>query len=707
MKRITHSTFTFLLGAFCLLTVCAQDAPKPAPAEKPPVPLPLRFEKKRITPQYWAEGASVADLNRDGHLDIVCGGHWYVGPTFAERHEYTTPVPANKRGPYDMYVYTLEHFFSWTHDFNADGWTDILVVGLTGRAAAWFENPGRFPDAAKQEVIHWKRHELLPGVFLETVVFDDLLGEGRPQFVCAHNKQLGYARPDPAGATQPWKFTPLSPELDLMSYVNAHSLGIGDVDGDGRKDVLRKDGWWRQPAQAGALWTFHPFKFAHLGGAEMYAYDVNGDGLNDIITSLHAHAWGLSWFEQTRDAQGAISFKEHVILAKEERGAGNRFGVQFSQLHALALTDMDGDGVLDLVTGKTYLAHDGGDPGLDQPAVLYWFKLTRDKGQAEFVPHLIDDDSGIGRRIITTDLNKDGLLDIVIGNKKGLFVFKQTGDKVATGSPVRAAAVEVVRAKVRLRVAGAQIPVTRDVRANVAAITRAIEFARREQADVLVTPEGSLSGYWPGFDAEATRQALEEVVRKTRVAKVALVLGTCFAEADGRRYDGQRFYNRDGEFLGFHSKILLCRRVADPAAKGEIDFFQSSPLRTFTLQGLRVGGLVCNDMWANPEWTPMPDPYLARQLAGLGARVIFLSVNAGQDEGEALALNRSFHESNLRLRARGAGLWAVAADAADPEGKKSSNCPSGVLGPDGRWAVQVEPKGEQFFAHTIELEQPH
>lgn len=260
------------------------------------------------------------------------------------------------------------------------------------------------------------------------------------------------------------------------------------------------------------------------------------------------------------------------------------------------------------------------------------------------------------------------------------------------------------QAKIRLRVAGAQIPVLRDVRKNVETLSRAIAFAQREKADVLVTPEGSLSGYWAGFDADATRQALDEIVARSRAAKIALVLGTCFADVDGSRYDAQRIYSRDGEYLGFHSKILLCRQMSNPAAKGEIDSFKSAPLRVFSLQGLTIGGLVCNDMWANPEYTPMPDPYLARQLAGLGARVIFLSVNAGQDDGEDWPLNHAFHESNLRLRARNGGVWVVVADAADPDRKKPSNCPSGVVGPDGRWAARVEPTGEQFFAHTIELE---
>jgi predicted amidohydrolase len=255
-----------------------------------------------------------------------------------------------------------------------------------------------------------------------------------------------------------------------------------------------------------------------------------------------------------------------------------------------------------------------------------------------------------------------------------------------------------------LRVAAAQLPVTSSVQKNLEAITRAIEFAAREKAEVLVTPEGSLSGYTHNFNAAATAQAIEVVVQRACRANVALVLGTCFSDTDGARYDAQRFYDRKGDYLGFHAKILLCRWMPDPKRKGEVDHFKSAPLRTFQLDGLTVGGLVCNDMWANPEFTPMPDPHLAQQLGEQGARVVFLSVNSGQDEGETLALHRAFHESNLRIRAGSAKLWVVVANACDPKGQREANCHSGVVAPDGRWVVQADPKGEQFFAHTILIE---
>jgi predicted amidohydrolase len=255
----------------------------------------------------------------------------------------------------------------------------------------------------------------------------------------------------------------------------------------------------------------------------------------------------------------------------------------------------------------------------------------------------------------------------------------------------------------RLRVAGAQLPVGRDVGQNLLTILRAIEYAARERAQVLVTPEGSLSGYTPQFDAAATAQALDQVRHRARAAGIALVLGTCFADDTGARYDAQRFYDQEGNDLGFHAKVLLCRRMADPGTRGEADFFRSAPLRTFRLNGVVVGGLICNDLWANPEWTPGADPFLARQLASRGARIIFLSANTGLAEGDELELNRGFHEANLRLRARGAGVWIVVADAADPDGRRASNCASGVVGPDGRWKLRVEAPGEQFFAYTIAL----
>jgi hypothetical protein len=198
-------------------------------------------------------------------------------------------------------------------------------------------------------------------------------------------------------------------------------MGVGDLNGDGRADLIEKDGWWEQPTSLAGdpEWTFHAQSFGS-GGAQMHAYDVNNDGLADVITSLTAHSYGLGWYEQHRE-DGAIKFREHVFVNKEP--GDSPYGVKFSEIHAIDLVDMDGDGVKDIVTGKRFWSHGRtGDPDRNDAAVLYWFRLVRGASGVDFVPYLIDDASGVGTQVVATDINGDSLPDIVVGNKRGTFV---------------------------------------------------------------------------------------------------------------------------------------------------------------------------------------------------------------------------------------------------------------------------------------------
>jgi len=252
----------------------------------------------------------------------------------------------------------------------------------------------------------------------------------------------------------------------------------------------------------------------------------------------------------------------------------------------------------------------------------------------------------------------------------------------------------------QIRVAGAQLPVTRNIEANVAQITRAIEYAADEKADILLTPEGSLSGYTHEFDASAVREALARVIAIAREAGVGLALGTCFVEPDdGKCYNQIRFYTPEGLYLGFHSKTLTCGTWDDPP-QGEIRHYAVRPLRTFDFRGLTIGGLICNDLWANPSCTPMPDPHLTQQLARMGARVIFHAVNGGRDGSAWSDVAWQYHESNLRMRARAGRLWIVTVDSCYPLELRCS-APSGVINPDGQWVCRAEPQGVQYFVHTI------
>ncbi len=261
-----------------------------------------------------------------------------------------------------------------------------------------------------------------------------------------------------------------------------------------------------------------------------------------------------------------------------------------------------------------------------------------------------------------------------------------------------------------MRVCGAQLAVTRDVRGNVTGIMRAIEHARMSRCDVLLTPEGSLSGYTSNFDPREVEQGLSIVTRAAAEAGIALALGTCYVEHDppgapaaGLRttYNEVRFYDRSGAFLGFHAKTLLCGTL-DEQPSGEINEFGTAPLRTFDLDGVRVGALICNDLWANPGCTPMDDPHLTQTLSRMGAKVIFHAVNGGRDGGEWSRVAWAYHESNLQLRAQAARVWIVTVDSAHPVTMPCSS-PSGVIGPDGRWHVRADPQGEQFFVADLPM----
>ncbi len=362
------------------------------------------FQRLQLTDQFYSEGATAVDVNRDGHADLVAGPYWYAGPDFTERTEYYEAKPFSIKGYSD-------NFFVFGYDFNGDEWQDILVIGFPGKEAFWYENPQGKPG-------HWTRHLAFPVVENESPTFADLTGDGQPELVFHTAGRLGYAEIPSDDPTKVWQFQPISPDRGYKRF--EHGLGVGDLNGDGRPDLLEKRGWWEHPAgdPAGSDWAFHPMAFAKKGGAQMLVYDLDNDGDNDIITSEHAHSYGLVWFENFHEHNKRV-FRKHLIMGRHAHD--NDYGVAFSQLHAVALADIDGDGVKDIVTGKRFWAHKGIDAGSHDPAVSYWFQTVREKESVRFIPHRIDTNSGVGTQIVVGDLNNDQLPDLIVGNKKGTF----------------------------------------------------------------------------------------------------------------------------------------------------------------------------------------------------------------------------------------------------------------------------------------------
>jgi hypothetical protein len=366
------------------------------------------YDKLHLTDKFHCEGAYFADFDRDGKTDVVAGPYWYEGPEFQKKHEVRPPETFDPKGYSD-------NFLTYTGDFNGDQWPDILYVPWPGKDAFWYENP-----AGKAG--HWKAHLALNNVGNESPVWGDVDGDGRNDLVFNIDGYLGYGTWDPQKPGEPWMFHKVSTKGEYQRYT--HGVGLGDINGDGRVDIIESKGWWEHPAEPhpDQPWKMHPYQFADAG-AQILVYDINGDGLNDVATSWHAHLYGLVWYEQMRRDSGEILFRQHVILPPDPDMESPE--LRISQLHALFLVDMNGDGLQDILTGKRFWAHGPkGDKEPDAPAVVYWFELRRvDNKGARFVPHQIDDDSGVGTQVAAADLNGDYVPDVIVGNKKGTYVF--------------------------------------------------------------------------------------------------------------------------------------------------------------------------------------------------------------------------------------------------------------------------------------------
>jgi hypothetical protein len=375
------------------------------------------FRMQRLSDFYYSWGTGAADVDHDNVEDVISGPHVFYGPDYTRRSEIYLQLTTN---PSDGY--TTDAWMQFVSDFTGDGWGDALNCTFTlGAGCTLYVNP-------RGESRRWDKHLVVRGFQTEIGVLRDIDGDGKPEIVYGAEGQMRYAKPDPANPTAMWTIHNVSER----GYVTAHGVGAGDINGDGRTDIVNPYGWWEQPPAGSNKepWEYHPQAFGRykrgFGGSVMAVYDVNGDTLNDVVTVLAAHGWGMAWFEQKRSAQGAISFEQHMIM--DDLSTKNAGGVVFSQPHGANFGDIDGDGITDFVVGKRYWSHRDTylDPDPYGPAVLYWYRTVRNPkapGGAEFVPELIHNRSGVGSDVFPVDLDKDGRLDVVTATRFGTFIF--------------------------------------------------------------------------------------------------------------------------------------------------------------------------------------------------------------------------------------------------------------------------------------------
>src|SRR5580658_9111939 len=335
-----------------------------------------------------SETCAIADFNNDGRPDIFSGDAWYENPTW-KKHE------VRHLKEYGTY---LESLSDLPLDVDGDGLVDIVSSGWHSGKIWWSRNPGK-PGGL------WQDHLIDEGYPVEFSFLVDLDNDGKAREVLPQfgNLAAPTAWYEAVGGT--FRKHVVSP----VSY--GHGIGAGDVNGDGRNDIITPQGWFEAPPDPRAgEWKWHPdFDLGDTGF--IYVYDVNGDGRNDIVTSM-AHNYGIFWLEQGADGK----WTKHII------------DESWSQAHAMTLVDLNGDGQMDLLTGKRYMAHNGHDPGEREPLGIYWYEFMRLDGgkKIEWVKHVIDYSTrtGGGMQIPVADLNGDGDLDFVVAGKSGLFLFE-------------------------------------------------------------------------------------------------------------------------------------------------------------------------------------------------------------------------------------------------------------------------------------------
>ncbi len=347
----------------------------------------LRFRVHPLNAKSEYSACAVVDVNRDGRLDVFCGGWWYEAPTW-KRH-FVRHV-RKIRGRYDGYSHL-------PLDVNADGWPDIVNVNWRSQSLFWVKHPGK-------SLGEWAKVMIAKPGGMETGRLVDIDGDGKLDILPNGVRFAAWWELAKAGDSPRWI------RHDLPSKVAGHGVGFGDVNGDGRADILGPKGWLEAPVdRRKGKWQWHPeYQLERDTGIPILARDVDDDGDIDLLWG-RGHDFGIHWLEQTQGTDGVREWRRHLI------------DKTWSQAHSLLWADLDADGRGELIAGKRYMAHDGKDPGAFDPLVVYRYQYDRNAGQWRRHTIATGGRVGLGLDPKVIDLDGDGDLDLVAAGRSGLY----------------------------------------------------------------------------------------------------------------------------------------------------------------------------------------------------------------------------------------------------------------------------------------------
>jgi hypothetical protein len=391
-----------MLGGMAAAATATPDAPPKADAPW------LKFRVQELH-QDRNEGIAVADFNGNGKPDISAGEFWYEGPDFTQKRKLRKIEPFGG-GEY------LNNNGEHAVDLNRDGFPDILTGGFMETELVWYENPG--PQALREAQL-WKRHVLVDTGLKhnEATLMADITGDGQLECIVNHwqdNLPMRYHTITPAKD---------GPNVETITIAeagektNGHGIGVGDLNGSGRNDIIYKNGWYEQLEDGS--WKHHAAWTKPFMSVPALVIDVDGDGRNDILWG-NGHDYGLYWQKQLKPAaDGTLRWEQHVI------------DDTWSQAHVLVWHDLDGDGQQELITGKRYYGHGGRDPGADDGVAIYAYKWQPEKAAFQRHPIVVSEPGkpgpGVGLQLRVADLNGNGRPDLAATGKSGTYIIWNEG----------------------------------------------------------------------------------------------------------------------------------------------------------------------------------------------------------------------------------------------------------------------------------------